>query len=176
MAMALFAACQAFNGVFKVLFPISVQPRKLTLRGCEQFRSLLNERRTERPRRPLEFYVSVKDSQGRIAGNGTSPKRARNQRLSTNSHSAYRPTKGVWREYREGEHSLLMHNPDATRAGRARVQRDLKASKGLTSWPVKQHHGSPGGAGTNIDAGFSTLWPPPACSLQRSPPASCSLP
>lgn len=40
MAMALFAAYQAFNGVFNVLFPITVQPPTCIAEGCEQFRSV----------------------------------------------------------------------------------------------------------------------------------------
>jgi hypothetical protein len=46
MANGIVATQQAFNGVFKVLFPISVQS-PTCIAGCEQFRSVLtysNER------------------------------------------------------------------------------------------------------------------------------------
>jgi hypothetical protein len=44
-AIALFAAYQAFNGGFKVLFPISVQTPNLNCWGCEQFRSVFTQAR-----------------------------------------------------------------------------------------------------------------------------------
>jgi hypothetical protein len=48
MAMALFAAYQAFNGAFKVLFLIIVQTPTSIAGGCEQFRSVPKFKRATR--------------------------------------------------------------------------------------------------------------------------------